>query len=129
MASIPEQIEAFRAAHPEAYAWLKAEGPAADRESFKAACPEAYSWLMSARGTAEYARLVAEGAAAERARIQSIEQVALPGHERLIARLKYDGKTTAAQAAQLMAEAERQQLARMRGLTSSPADHKGRFIQ
>jgi len=99
MAVTPEQIQAFKAEHPALWAQLMAEGA------------------------------IAAGAAAERARIQSIEQVALPGHERLIAKLKYDGTTTAVQAAQLMAEAERQQLARMRGLTSSPADHNERFIR
>lgn len=83
-------------------------------EAFKAAHPD--TW----------ARCIAEGAAAERARIQAVEQVALPGHERLIATLKFDGKTTAAQAAQLMAEAERQQLARMSsGRLSGAGSQKG----
>ena len=45
-----------------------------------------------------------EGAALERERIQSIEQHAIAGHEELINRLKYDGKTTSAEAAvQLLA--------------------------
>jgi signal peptide peptidase SppA len=48
----------------------------------------------------------AEGATTERERIQSIEKVALPGHEALIAGLKFDGKTTAPEAAVKVLAAE-----------------------
>lgn len=48
------------------------------------------------------------GADLERARIQSIEAAALPGHEALIASLKFDGKTTGAQAALAVIHAEKQ---------------------
>lgn len=41
----------------------------------------------------------AEGASAERARIQAVEAAALPGCETLVTALKYDGVTTAEQAA------------------------------
>lgn len=41
----------------------------------------------------------AEGAAAERARIQAVEGQLIPGHEALIATLKFDGKSTAGDAA------------------------------
>lgn len=49
-----------------------------------------------------------EGAAQERARIQSIEAQAIPGHDALIAALKYDGKSTAGDAAMAVLAAEKQ---------------------
>ena len=48
-----------------------------------------------------------EGATAERERILGIEQQALPGHDKLIASLKADGKTTPAEAAVQVLQAER----------------------
>jgi signal peptide peptidase SppA len=52
----------------------------------------------------------AAGALAERQRIQSIEAQAMPGHGELIAKLKYDGKTTGAEAAVQVLAAERTKL-------------------
>lgn len=49
-----------------------------------------------------------EGASTERARIQSIEAQAIPGHDALIASLKFDGKSTAGDAAIAVLAAERQ---------------------
>jgi signal peptide peptidase SppA len=49
-----------------------------------------------------------EGATAERARIQAVENASLPGHEKLIAGLKFDGKTTGGDAALAVMSAERQ---------------------
>jgi signal peptide peptidase SppA len=57
------------------------------------------------------ATFIAEGAAAERARIQAVEGAGLPGHEALINAVKYDGKTTAADAALAIVAAERAQRA------------------
>lgn len=51
--------------------------------------------------------LRAEGAAAERARIQAVEGQSMPGHEALIASLKFDGKSTAGDAAQAVLAAEK----------------------
>ena len=48
-----------------------------------------------------------EGAAAERERIQAIEATAIPGHEALIAALKFDGKSTAGDAALAVLAAEK----------------------
>lgn len=48
----------------------------------------------------------AQGAAAERARIQAIEAQLIPGHEAMINRLKYDGNSTAGDAAQAILAAE-----------------------
>lgn len=49
----------------------------------------------------------AEGAAAERARIQAVESNAIPGHEQLVAEMKFDGKTTGPEAAQRILQAEK----------------------
>lgn len=53
------------------------------------------------------AALLAEGATAERARIQEVEAQALPGHEALIAQFKADGSTTGPMAAVAILAAER----------------------
>ena len=50
----------------------------------------------------------AQGAEAERSRIQGIEALAMPGHDALIAQLKFDGATTAAEAALQIIAAEKQ---------------------
>jgi capsid assembly protease len=50
---------------------------------------------------------VSEGATAERARILAVEANAMPGHEKLIAEMKADGKTTAPEAAQRILAAEK----------------------
>lgn len=49
-----------------------------------------------------------EGASAERARIQSVEAQAMPGHEALIAAMKFDGKSTPGEAAMAVNAAEKQ---------------------
>lgn len=49
-----------------------------------------------------------QGAEAERNRIQGIEALAMPGHDALIAQLKFDGATTAAEAALQIIAAEKQ---------------------
>lgn len=53
------------------------------------------------------AELRADGAAAERARIQAIEAQTIAGHEALITGLKFDGKSTAGDAAMAVLAAER----------------------
>jgi signal peptide peptidase SppA len=55
------------------------------------------------------AAVQAEGAAQERARIQAIEAQAVPGHDALIAALKFDGHSTAGDAAMAVLAAEKQQ--------------------
>lgn len=49
-----------------------------------------------------------EGAAAERSRIQGVESACMPGHEKLIAELKFDGKTAPGDAALQILGAEKQ---------------------
>jgi signal peptide peptidase SppA len=53
------------------------------------------------------AALRAEGADAERARIQAVESALIPGHEALIGALKFDGKTSGGDAAMAVNAAER----------------------
>lgn len=53
-------------------------------------------------------QLQAEGAAAERARIQAVESALIPGHESLIASMKFDGKTSGGDAALAVNAAERE---------------------
>ncbi len=53
------------------------------------------------------ANLLAEGAAAERERIQAVEAQLIPGHEALIGKLKFDGKSTPGDAAMAVNAAER----------------------
>ena len=48
-----------------------------------------------------------QGAEEERARIKAVEAQTMPGHEKLIAALKFDGKTTGPEAAVQVLNAER----------------------
>lgn len=68
-------------------------------EEIQAQFPEAY--------TAIHAAGVAAGGAAERDRIQAVRAQALPGHEALIEKLAFDGKTTGPEAAVAVLGAER----------------------
>jgi len=60
-----------------------------------------------AKGLEEGKAGLADAATAERERIQAVEAQALPGHEDLIAAMKFDGKTTGAQAAVAVLNAEK----------------------
>lgn len=53
------------------------------------------------------AALVQEGADAERARIQGCEDACLPGHEPLVASMKFDGKSTGQDVAMAIIQAEK----------------------
>lgn len=73
--------------------------------------PGAHAMLTAEQVAAEHpeaaAALIAQGASAERARIQGIEAQAIAGHEKLIETLKFDGKSTAGDAAMAIVAAER----------------------
>ena len=56
---------------------------------------------------AAYERGKADGATTERERIKAVEAQAIPGHEALIAELKFDGKTTGPEAAVKVLAAEK----------------------
>jgi len=62
---------------------------------------------LAAEAPEVLATVMAEGASAERARIQAVEGQLIPGHEALIATLKFDGKSTAGDAAMAVNAAER----------------------
>lgn len=70
-----------------------------DRTTLEQAHPALFAQLRS-----EFSAL---GAAAECARIQAVESATIPGHEALIATLKFDGKTTGGDAALAVNQAER----------------------
>lgn len=62
---------------------------------------ESLEWAAFERGKTD-------GAAAERERIKAVEAQAVPGHEALIAELKFDGKTTGPEAAVKVLAAEKE---------------------
>lgn len=74
----------------------KTEAKKMNLETLRQECPE----LVEA--------LIAEGAAAERARIQAIEEVAMPGHEDLVRDAKFVNAMTAEQLAVAILKADRQ---------------------
>lgn len=76
-----------------------AQGSTMDRTELEAAHPQLVQSILAEGHNA--------GAAAERTRIQGIEAALIPGHEKLIAGLKFDGKTTPGDAALAMVVAER----------------------
>lgn len=63
---------------------------------------------LKAEHPAVYQAILQEGAAGERARIQAVEASLIPGHEALVASLKFDGKTSGGDAALAVNAAERQ---------------------
>ena len=64
-----------------------------------------------------------EGATAERERIQAVERALLPGHEKLIASLKFDGKTSGPEAAAQIVAAEQELRAKALSNMQSEAPH------
>ena len=80
--------------HPALFAQLKAEFSA-----------------TATPGADVTAAATAAGAAAERQRINDVRAQTLPGHEKLVETLAFDGKTTAAEAAMAVMAAERQRVA------------------
>lgn len=80
-------IEQLKAEHPELVEAIAAEATAGHAEALEAAR--------------------AEGAAAEMQRIQDVRAQSLPGHEALIEQLAFDGKSSAADAALAIVNAEK----------------------
>ena len=70
-----------------------------DRETLKQQHPALFAQLEN--------EFLAIGAATERSRIQAVESALIPGHEALVAALKFDGKTTGGDAALAINKAER----------------------
>jgi len=85
----------------------KANTPSVTRELLAAEYPD----LLAAITKEGFDSGIVAGAKAERERIQSIEEASLPGHDALIASLKWDGKTSGAEAAMQIVKAEKEQAA------------------
>lgn len=83
-------------------------GVAQNPTTFKGAAMPITREQLAAEAPDVLAAIQTEGASAERARIQAIEAVAVPGHEALISALKFDGKSTAGDAALAVLSAEKQ---------------------
>lgn len=88
-------------AKPEPVLLTKPKGPTMDREEFAQQHPQLFATLQS-----EFA---AAGAAQERERIQAVMATAegMPGHEKLVHTMAFDGATTAGAAAMAVLTAER----------------------
>lgn len=87
-----KQSEGAGAAHEDDNATTTTEGnPEMDKAAFLAAHPALFASLQ--------VEFQAEGAAQELARIQAVRATAVPGHEALVEKLAFDGKTTAGEAA------------------------------
>lgn len=93
-----------KADSPQATA-IKKEAPKMDLEKLTAEYPELVQAIR--------AEAIKEGAAQERARIQAIEEIAVPGHESLVQAAKFDGVTTAEALAVQMWKAEKARSAQM----------------
>jgi len=77
-------------------------------ESIRAGNPEVAGALYNEGYAAGMAEGKTKGAAAESHRIAEVEAQSMPGHEKLIASLKFDGKTTGPEAAVQVLAAEKQ---------------------
>lgn len=83
------------------------------REIIAADHPDLYKAITEEAYAAGLNAGIAQGSEAERSRIQGIEALATLGHDKLIAEFKYDGKTTAEQAALKILTAEKDTRASM----------------
>lgn len=83
------------------------KGKSMDQKQLQAEHPALFEAITSAARDEGHKAGLAAGATAERERILGIEANALPGHEKLVAELKADGKTTPDQAAARIVAAER----------------------
>ena len=76
-------------------------------EELKAKYPELYDQVFNLGVKAGTDQGRTEGAEAERARIQSVFEQSMPGHEKMVNELAFDGKTTGPEAAVAILGAER----------------------
>ena len=108
-------LQEVKEKYPDVYQAIFDEGKAAGIEEGKK-IGHKEGLAEATREAEEKAR--AEGAKAERERIQSVEAQLIPGHEALIKDLKYDGETTGEQAAVKILAAEK----KMRQTTAGQLD-------
>lgn len=93
---------------PALVAMLNKQRTAATTPSHKGAQPMPLTReQIEAEAPELIAALQAEGASAERARIQAVESALIPGHEALIEAMKFDGKSSGGDAALVVNMAER----------------------
>lgn len=104
---------------------IAAEHPAIADAFRKEGADQATAALSKDHETALAAARI-EGATQERERIQAVEAAALPGHNALIAALKFDGKTTGPEAAAKVITAERELRAKRGG--DIDADRGSAFV-
>lgn len=83
--------------------------------------PEERAAAFAAEHPDAAAALRAEGSTTERARIQAVRELAMPGHEALIEQLAFDGSTSAEQAARQVLAAERTRLSGMASARAADA--------
>jgi len=96
-------LERIKQEYPEVYKAIFDEGKAAGLDEGKV---EAFSAGEAAGNDKGKAEGLSQGAEAERTRIREVEAQALPGHEAIIAEMKFDGKTTGPEAAVKVLKAE-----------------------
>lgn len=98
---------------------FKPQGATMNIEQIKAEHPD----LAAALAAEGHAAGLAAGALAERERIQAVEGQSIPGHEALIASLKFDGKTSGPEAAVAVLAAEKSLRTKARAdlLSDAPA--------
>ncbi len=113
LGSLESVIAGLSGNHATKGAYAMADGakpeatPALTIETLKSDHPDIYQ--------AVHAEGFAAGKTDECNRIQSVESAALPGHEELIGKLKFDGKTTGEQAALQIIQAEKSNKAKALG--------------
>jgi len=86
---------------------MTAKTTAITRELLSAEHPDLLASILDEGRTLSYAEGLVKGAARECQRIRDVEAQALPGHEALIATLKFDGQTTGSEAALQIVRAEK----------------------
>jgi hypothetical protein len=104
---VKPSIEALQKEHPGIYQEVCALGETKAQEGISARLVEEFG-----KGKAE-GQAAGEliGAKAERERILAVETQSMPGHEKLVAEMKADGKTTGPEAAERVLQAEKTKMA------------------
>lgn len=93
---------------------INSKGSTMDMKDLKEQHPALFAQIETENAAAVAAATTVAttaGATAERARIEGVRAVALPGHTALVDKLAFDGKTTPAEAALAVNAAERESLA------------------
>jgi ClpP class serine protease len=113
------ELNKTHASQPRGFTMSASAPQGEDLAKFKAEHPALYQAAFAAGKQEGEAEGRKSGAQAERERIQGIEALYAPGQEALVAKLKYDGATTPAQAAMALnaaaREADAARLANLRG--------------